>query len=339
MNCFYKSIFFLFAIFLLFSPIKIFALIDINTATLTELDKIIEIGPVTAQKIIDIRPFTVIDDLLKVKGIGEKTLQKIKEQGLVCVNCAEPSLQEGLQTDEATLPTAKNTTSEIATPSPAGSARNDVVATPITYPDGIIINEILPSPAGADEENEWIELYNKNNFAVNLSGWKLKDFEGTTTTYTVPIGVKILANGFLVFKRPDTKISLNNAKDSVTLLFPNNITTSFISFIKAPINQSYSKINDTWVWNTNLTPEKLNVVLPDLPNLNNSDNNNNVSTITQGNLASLSDSAGLAFDSGQNSYTNLKPWFLFIIVSVITIILSTVILIFKIKTSKSANKE
>lgn len=61
--------------------------IDINTATLEELDKIPGIGPVTAQKIIDYRekngPFKTIQDLKKVGRIGDKTLEKIKDKIVV----------------------------------------------------------------------------------------------------------------------------------------------------------------------------------------------------------------------------------------------------------------
>ncbi|MBP5204295.1 helix-hairpin-helix domain-containing protein, partial [bacterium] len=37
----------------------------------------------TAQKIIDARPYTKIEDLLNVSGIGENTYAKFKE--LICV--------------------------------------------------------------------------------------------------------------------------------------------------------------------------------------------------------------------------------------------------------------
>src|ERR1035437_4522527 len=70
-------------------PTFVFALdsIDINNATLSQLDEIISVGPAIAQRIIDSRPFSSIDDLSKVKGIGPKTLQKIKDQGVACVGC------------------------------------------------------------------------------------------------------------------------------------------------------------------------------------------------------------------------------------------------------------
>lgn len=60
--------------------------IDINSASINELDKLDGIGAVYAQRIIDSRPFLLLDDLISVKGIGPTTLQKIKSQGLACVS-------------------------------------------------------------------------------------------------------------------------------------------------------------------------------------------------------------------------------------------------------------
>lgn len=58
--------------------------IEINSADASELDKISGVGPATAKAIIAYRkkngPFEKIEDLLKVSGIGESTLQKMKSQ-------------------------------------------------------------------------------------------------------------------------------------------------------------------------------------------------------------------------------------------------------------------
>jgi competence protein ComEA len=58
-------------------------IIDINTATIDELDTLPEIGPKTAQAIIDYRTthglFTKIDDILEVQGIGPETFEKIRD--------------------------------------------------------------------------------------------------------------------------------------------------------------------------------------------------------------------------------------------------------------------
>ncbi len=53
--------------------------ISINSATLEELDSLDGVGPSTAQKIIDSRPYTILEDLLNVSGIGELTFNKFKE--------------------------------------------------------------------------------------------------------------------------------------------------------------------------------------------------------------------------------------------------------------------
>ncbi|WEV68340.1 helix-hairpin-helix domain-containing protein [Bifidobacterium sp. ESL0769] len=59
-------------------------LINLNTADSTQLQQIKGVGPVMAQKIIDYRTsighFTSVDQLLKVSGIGQKTLEKIRGQ-------------------------------------------------------------------------------------------------------------------------------------------------------------------------------------------------------------------------------------------------------------------
>jgi hypothetical protein len=60
--------------------------IDINSASLEELDEIKWIGPATAQNIIDARPFASIDELDdKVSGIGESKLADIIAEGKACV--------------------------------------------------------------------------------------------------------------------------------------------------------------------------------------------------------------------------------------------------------------
>lgn len=53
-------------------------LIDINSASQKELENLPAIGPVTAERIIEGRPYRSVNDLTRVKGIGKKTLDKIK---------------------------------------------------------------------------------------------------------------------------------------------------------------------------------------------------------------------------------------------------------------------
>lgn len=74
--------------------------IDINSATLTELDAIYGVGNATAQNIIDSRPFDSIEDLIKVTYIGETKLEKIKEEGLACVEEDSNSEEKEIDSEE-----------------------------------------------------------------------------------------------------------------------------------------------------------------------------------------------------------------------------------------------
>lgn len=62
-------------------------LVNINTATIDELDTLSGVGPATAQAIVEDRdvngPFATIEDLMRVSGIGEKKFEKLKSS--ICV--------------------------------------------------------------------------------------------------------------------------------------------------------------------------------------------------------------------------------------------------------------
>jgi len=53
--------------------------LDLNTAARDELMKIPDVGEKTANSIIEGRPYATIDELDKVAGIGQKTLEKLKD--------------------------------------------------------------------------------------------------------------------------------------------------------------------------------------------------------------------------------------------------------------------
>jgi len=54
--------------------------VNINTATEKELDDLPGVGPATAKKIIENRPYSSIEDLSKVERFGKKKIEKLKDR-------------------------------------------------------------------------------------------------------------------------------------------------------------------------------------------------------------------------------------------------------------------
>jgi hypothetical protein len=209
-----------------------------------------------------------------------------------------------------------------------------------SYPNGIFLNEILPNPEGSDEVEEFIELYNSNAFSVDLSGWEIKDTKGTQTSYIIPKNTTISSDGFLAFKRPETKIILNNDEDGLNLYSPDGKTADSLEYIKAPLGLSYNlpagrqvKLGSGWEWSSISTPGKLNSTssnVPEtgkqgLPKIENSVKNNNVEVGL----------AGISLPAKSAQAKNTSPWFLFFIALGLTIISAATVLFIKFKLSKT----
>ena len=68
------------------------AVVNINTATAAELDSLPGIGAKTAARIVEYRqkngPFKKVEELMNVRGVGEKNFLKLKPQ--ITVTAAKP---------------------------------------------------------------------------------------------------------------------------------------------------------------------------------------------------------------------------------------------------------
>lgn len=72
-----------------------YATVDLNTATKEELEAVKGIGPAKADAIINYRkehgPFKKVDDLNAVKGFGDKSVDKLRNEITVSSAVAKPA--------------------------------------------------------------------------------------------------------------------------------------------------------------------------------------------------------------------------------------------------------
>ncbi|MCS6844843.1 MAG: lamin tail domain-containing protein, partial [Caldilineales bacterium] len=126
---------------------------------------------------------------------------------------------------------------------------------------GISLNEFMPDPGSdwdgdgtANAQDEYIELYNANDFPVDLGGWKLDDVDDSaqrtffmpegSPVFTIPAGTVIAPRGFVVFYRSQTRIALNNEGDWVRLLRPDGTVVEAVEYPGSRKDQAHSKTVD-----------------------------------------------------------------------------------------------
>lgn len=124
------------------------------------------------------------------------------------------------------------------------------------------ISEILPNPASpvSDATGEFVELYNPNSVDINLVGYKL--LSGSTLNHTFVFKDQIIkANSYLAFYISETKLTLSNANGKVQLVDNSGkVLSETAEYVNAPEGSSWIRIDSSWVWTKQITPNAENIL-------------------------------------------------------------------------------
>ncbi len=127
----------------------------------------------------------------------------------------------------------------------------------ISYPL-ISVSELYPNPSGEQSEStdEFIELYNPNDFDVDLNGWLLKD--ASDKTYIIK-NKTLPAKSYIAFMSAETHISLNNTGDTVRLVSPSGqLMDESADYGESKEGLSWSVVGDSWNWTVTPSPSAVN---------------------------------------------------------------------------------
>lgn len=152
-------------------------------------------------------------------------------------------------------PVATNTTPPVST-IPEAPAASPVSVTP--SPKTLRLSEFYPNTGGNDLTDEFIEIENTGNQSVSLNGWSIKDASGTKFTFAND--ALIGAHTYKAFLHPETKISLNNSGDTITLTAPDGSIIDTQTYDQAKTGVTYARSENIWDWTTTRTPNEPNVV-------------------------------------------------------------------------------
>lgn len=161
---------------------------------------------------------------------------KAKESSKSTSNKAKTVNNKITQKAKTTKPKSSSTTSKTKNAQvKTKTVKNGDLSTSIQ------VSEIYSNPDTKLKENEWIELYNNSDKDINLNNWQIDDEEGGSKPYSIK-DKTIKAFSYLVLDKTETKLNLNNEKDTVRLLNFKKELIDQVEYIQSVKAKSYSRI-------------------------------------------------------------------------------------------------
>lgn len=117
------------------------------------------------------------------------------------------------------------------------------------------VTELLPNPDGDDKNNEFIELYNPNSIAIDLTYHVFHLGGDYVKTYSFPIGTTIEPQGYVAIYNKDVSYTLTNTLSSLRLRSLDNIHVFDVpDYANAKSGEAWALIDGVWQYTNNPTP-------------------------------------------------------------------------------------
>lgn len=123
----------------------------------------------------------------------------------------------------------------------------------------LALSEIYPAPFPLSKDSseagwknqEWLEIENLNQKAVDLSGWKLKTEKSEKS---LPEGLKVASGSKLIIYTSSIKLSLRNAGDIISLVSPDGTIVASLEYPELKNGMSYAAFEGDFCTTIQPTP-------------------------------------------------------------------------------------
>lgn len=118
---------------------------------------------------------------------------------------------------------------------------------PPSMPVRVMMTELFPNPAGVDDGQEFIELFNGGSEAVSLDGYVITINSSTQKSFIVPSGLSIEPSAYVVLTQSMVPFVLPNTQASLALTAPDGSLVATTAQYNSPADGvSWSLIGESW---------------------------------------------------------------------------------------------
>jgi hypothetical protein len=171
--------------------------------------------------------FSRIPDGSGDMSTSSASLGLYNETGLNCIKIPDPTPTTIINPTNTPIPTLAQTIIQTLTPTPTSA--------PLI--ENVYISEAMVSP---DNENEWVELYNNNDFDIELNNWYIDDIENAGSS-PKKFTKKILAKNYEIIEF--TSSMFNNSGDTIRLLDESNNLKDSFTYSFSEKGKTFGRIN------------------------------------------------------------------------------------------------